>query len=111
LTGIRTIGLFSGAGLQLCIVLPLVVQAGYIATRPQIRDPWWRVAVGYVVLMLVIDAVLWSPATGAITRVMLPLTVGFNVLLARESRPWRFWPWFTLGNLHLIPALWVMPLT
>jgi hypothetical protein len=60
--------------------------------------------------MLVLDNVLWSPATGAITRVLLPLTVGFNILLAREPRPSRFWPWFAAGNLHLIPAMWVMPL-
>jgi hypothetical protein len=68
------------------------------------------VAAGYVVLMLILDAVLWAPITGAITRVMLPLTVAFNVLLAREPRASRFWPWFALGNLHVIPAMWVMPL-
>jgi hypothetical protein len=109
-SALRTMGLFSPAGSQMCVVLPLLVQAGYTIARPQIREPWWRVAVGFVLLMLVLDAVLWSPATGAITRVMLPLTVGFNVLLARETRPLRFWPWFALGNLHLIPAMWVMPL-
>jgi hypothetical protein len=107
---LRAMGIFSPAGLQVSVVLPLLVQAGYTTSRLQFRDPWWRVAVGYVLLMLVMDAVLWSPATGAITRVMLPLTVGFNVLLARETRPSRFWPWFALGNLHLIPAMWVMPL-
>lgn len=109
-TAVRTAGLFSGAGLQLCIVLPLLVQACYIGTRPRLRDPWWRVAAGYVGLMLILGVVLWAPVTGAITRVMLPLTVGFNVLLAREPRAWIFWPWFALGNLHVIPTLWVMPL-
>ena len=48
--------------------------------------------------------------TGAITHVMLPLTVGFNILLASESRPIRFWVWFAAGNLHLIGASRVMPL-
>ena len=51
-----------------------------------------------------------NPLTGAITRVLLPLTVGFNVLLASESRPGRFWPWFAAGNLHLLSAVTVMPL-
>lgn len=86
------------------------LQAVYVATRLQFRDPWWRVAIGYVALMLVLDTVLWAPVTGALTRVMLPLTVGFNILLAREPRASRFWPWFVFGNLHLIPAAWVMPL-
>jgi hypothetical protein len=40
---------------------------------------------------------------------MLPLTVGFNVLLGREIRWSRFWPWFVLRDLHLIPGFWVMP--
>jgi hypothetical protein len=107
---IRTMGVFSSAGLQMCIVLPIIVQACSTIVRSQFREPWWRVSVGYVLLMLVLDTVLWLPATGAITRVMLPLTVGFNVLLARETRASRFWPWFVLGNLHLIPAMTVMPL-
>lgn len=107
---IRAAGLFSPAGLELCIVLPLVIQACFLASRPRFRDPWWRLALGYLLLMFLLDRVLWTPSTGAITRVMLPMTVGFNVLLFRERRPGRFWPWFAGGNLHLIPALWVMPL-
>lgn len=95
--------------MQLAIVLPLLVQAGYIIVRPRADQPWWRLAAGYVLLLAVMNADLWSPGTGAITRVMLPLTVGFNVLLVSESRPGRFWTWFALGNLHVIPAVWVMP--
>ena len=76
--------------------------------RPE--SPWWRVAIGYVVLMLLIGRVLWDPTTGAITRVMLPVTVGFNVLLLRESSAVRFWSWFIAGNLHLVASSRVMPL-
>ena len=65
-------------------------------------------AAGYVLLLLVLDSVLVNPATGAITRVMLPLSVGFNALLAREGRGARFWPWLALGNLHLVPAAWIL---
>jgi hypothetical protein len=72
--------------------------------RWEYQSPWWRVAVAYVALMLVLDRVLADPHTGAITRVLLPLTVGFNVLLASESRPLRFWSWFTAGNLHVLSA-------
>jgi hypothetical protein len=98
----------SARGLEICIVLPLLVQAVYVAVRPAVRDPWWRVAAGYVLLMLIIDRVVWAPSTGAITRVLLPMTVGFNVLLARERRTAVFWPWFAAGNLHVIPGLWVL---
>jgi hypothetical protein len=60
--------------------------------------------------MLLLDTVRANPHTGAITRVLLPMTVGFNVLLAREAPATRFWPWFVCGNLHLLSANSVMPL-
>ena len=102
-------GLFSASGLALCVVLPLLAQAAYLLMRPRPASPWWRVAVAYVVLMVLLDTVVWSPANGAITRVMLPMTVGFNVLLIKEEvSRWRFWPWFVAGNLHLFPAIWVL---
>lgn len=106
---VRAGGLFSGAGLQICILAPLLVQAAFLLVHRRWRDSWWRIAIGYAALLIALQAVLWSPATGAITRVMLPLTVGFNILLLR-TRPVRFWRWFVAGNLHVIPALVVMPL-
>lgn len=105
---VRTAGVFTTAGLHLCLVISLPVQAAYLLWRAEVRNPWWRIALGYIVLMLMIDRVLWDPATGAITRVMLPLTVAFNVLLAREPRVSRFLPWFIAGNVHVIASLWVL---
>ncbi|MCA1648787.1 MAG: hypothetical protein LC753_00465 [Acidobacteria bacterium] len=110
LSAVRTRGLFSADGLVFVLLLSLVVQAVYVLVRREYSAAWWRVAVPYVVLMLLLDRVLVDPHTGAITRVMLPLTVGFNVLLATESRPTRFWPWFAAGNLHLLSSPTVMPL-
>lgn len=102
-------GLFSESGLALCIVFPLFVQAAYLLVRPRPTAPWWRVAGAYAVLMVLLDTVVWSPGNGAITRVMLPMTVGFNVLLTKgEVSGGRFWPWFVAGNLHLVPGLWVL---
>lgn len=104
------IGLFTGHGLFLCLLASLAVQAIYLLVRREAGQPWWRVATAYAVMMVFLHPTLVDPVTGAITRVTLPLTVGFNVLLARQQRPSRFWPWFIAGNLHLIPALRVMPL-
>jgi hypothetical protein len=88
----------------------LAVQGIYLAVRREFRQPWWRVAAAYAVMMAFLHPTLVDPLTGAITRVMLPLTVGFNILLASEPRSLRFWAWFIAGNLHLIAALRVMPL-
>jgi hypothetical protein len=103
-------GMLSPHALSLCILLSVAVQALYLFVQRKHEQPWWRVGVAYAVLMLLLDRVLADPVTGAITRVLLPMTVGFNVALAREARPARFWPWFVAGNLHLLPAFRVMPL-
>jgi hypothetical protein len=97
-------------GLWLCLLLSLAVQALYMLVRREYSAPWWRVAVVYGLLMLLLDRILADPNTGAISRVLLPLTIGFNILLASEPRGLRFWPWFAAGNAHVIAAPFVMPL-
>lgn len=99
-----------GAAFPVFILLSLAVQAAFVFLRREYRVAWWRVACVYAVMMLFLDPVLVAPVTGAITRVMLPLTVGFNILLAKEPAPARFWSWFIAGNLHLLTVLQVMPL-
>ncbi len=82
-------------------VIALGVQAIYLVAYRDPRSPWWRLSSAYAVLMVIADHSLWEP--GAINRFLLPLTVGFNVLLARSPMP--FWPWFVGGNLMLWPTL------
>ncbi len=92
------------------ILLSVAVQALFMFVRRQYLVPWWRVGCVYAVLLLFLHPVLVAPSTAAITRVMLPLTAGFNILLAREEQAARFWPWFVVGNLHLATVFQVMPL-
>jgi hypothetical protein len=110
LSTLRREGILSLAWLPFGLLSSMIVQAAYVLIRREYDDAWWRVAVAYAALMLMLDSVVADPNTGAITRVLLPLTVGFNILLAKESRPVRFWTWFVAGNLHLLSALRVMPL-
>lgn len=50
---------------------------------------WLLVAWPFLLLGLTAHQVVWDGSPGAITRVVLPLTVGVNVLLARQPRaPW-----------------------
>jgi hypothetical protein len=90
----------------LLVVLSLTVQTGYLLWTRRWREPWWRLALAFAGLMLIAHPVVWHGYPGAITRVVLPLTVGFNVLLGREER--AFWPWFVLGNLQLIASWQLM---
>jgi hypothetical protein len=86
----------------------LTVQTAYLIYRREWASPWWRVAVPYALLMLTVHKVVWDGYPGAVTRVTLPLVFGFNVLLSGETGR-RFWPWFVLGNLHLLPAAMLLP--
>jgi hypothetical protein len=103
-------GFLSNAGLDLSLLAGVVVQTAFILIRREWTQPWWRVAAGYVLLALVLDRVLWDPHTGAIARVLLPLTAGFNVQLARDPHSRGFWRWFVAGNLSLLGIWKVMPL-
>jgi len=106
-------GLFSVPGGWFLIIFGLGVQAVYLLVliaRRGYESEWWRVAMAYAVLMVLVDPVLAAPQTGAITRVLLPMTVGFNILLARESRAAHFWAWFICGNVNLLLATTVLPL-
>lgn len=64
------------------------------ATRLWWRDrsaspAWLLVAWPFLLLGLTAHRVIWDGAPGSITRVVLPLTVAVNVLMARQPRaPW-----------------------
>lgn len=94
--------------LKLGVIVCLAVQLVYLLYRRHYESPWWRVALGYALLMLVVHKVVWDGYPGAVTRVTLPLAFGFNVLLSRETNR-GFWGWFVLGNLHLLPAAMLLP--
>lgn len=102
-------GLTAPSVQALLVVVALTVQLLFLVrTRSEWRTPWWRLAASYAVLMLIVDRVVWDGYPGAITRIVLPLTAGFNVLLTKTS-PKYFWAWCVAGNLHLVPALHAMP--
>jgi hypothetical protein len=93
---------------KLGVIVCLAVQTAYLAYRREYASPWWRVALPYALLMLMVHKVVWDGYPGAVTRVTIPLAFGFNVLLAREHGP-RFWLWYVFGNLHLMAAALMLP--
>lgn len=61
----------------------LTVQALWIATRPRWSSAWWRIAIGYVGLLALLNTAVWEGSPGASPRVLLPLALAFNVLVPR----------------------------
>jgi hypothetical protein len=67
------------------------------------RSPWALVAASFLLLALFMHRVVWQGAPGAFTRVVLPLAIGANVLIARLPKP----PWWLIlsANLGAIPGV------
>lgn len=80
----------------LLATLGLVVQAVYLAVRPRPGDPWWRIGIAYVLLMLCLNTTVWEGFPGAATRVLLPMALAFNVLTVRRRESAA---WIVAGNL------------
>jgi len=67
------------------------------------RTPWALVATSFAVLALFMHPVVWEGWPGAFTRVLLPLSVGANVLLAKNTR--TPWPVIVLSNLGIVSGV------
>jgi hypothetical protein len=80
----------------------LTVQAAFFLARPQRENRWWRIGAGYAVLFLFLGAAVWAGFPGAATRVLLPLGLAFNVLVARARA--SLW-WLIAGNLTVAAGL------
>ena len=95
----------SFARFSLLTLVGLTTQAVVLSSRWHWKAAWWRVGVPYVGLLLVLGPAVWEGYPGAATRVLLPLTIAFNVLL--PSSRW-FWPLWLLGNLNMLHGLEVI---
>lgn len=87
---------------NLLATLGLTVQATFFFTRLQLADRWWRVGASYAVMMLCLGTAVWEDFPGAATRVLLPLTLAFNVLVDRTRAPLA---WLLVGNLTVFAGL------
>jgi hypothetical protein len=83
----------------------LIVQAIFLATRPRLDDAWWRVGAVYALMMMTLGTAVWEGFPGAATRVLLPMTLAFNVVAARSRARLA---WLLAGNLAVLNGFLVM---
>lgn len=83
-------------------LVALATQVVTLVSRPNWRNPWWRVGVAYIGLLLILGEAVWEGHPGAAGRVLLPMTFAFNILLPRNR--W-FWPLLILGNANMVFGL------
>jgi hypothetical protein len=97
----------AGSRFSFLILVSMSVQALFLFAWPRWKDPWWRLGFAYAVLMIFFGRPLWESDPGGL-RVVLPMTMAFNVLLVQVHRPWLFWPLVVMGNLSVLYGLHLM---
>jgi hypothetical protein len=103
----------SWARFNLTALVSLMVQAGFLLARREWASPWWRAGAAYCLLIPFLSYPVWEGDPGAVMRVVLPMSVAFNVLVVRSR--W-FWPLVVSGNLtvlhgiHMLKVPWLAAL-
>jgi hypothetical protein len=93
----------------LLALIAMTVQAGFLLSRWRRADPWWRVGVTGIAMMVLLGTSVWEGHPGAATRVLLPMGVAFAVCAVRERASAK---WLILGGLTVfsgVMALWHVP--
>lgn len=85
---------------ELLAPIAIMVQVAYFVRHPIFSSLCWRWGVCWALLALVIGAPIWEEQFG-FCRVLLPLTIAFNVLVYQHEQNWNYRWWFLLGNLWL----------
>jgi hypothetical protein len=87
-------------------VVAFLAQAGWVVRellRPGDRAAWALVGASYLVLGLLTHAVVWEGTPGAFTRVLLPMTIAANAVLAARKR--ASWVMIVATNLSALPSI------
>jgi hypothetical protein len=65
------------------VLFGLLVQFSFFAFRIRWRDPWWRLGAAYALLLAFLGTAVWENYPSAASRVLLPMTLAFNLLVPR----------------------------
>jgi hypothetical protein len=92
-------GFPSVAKFDLLVLAGLLAQFFFFAFRRRWSEPWWRVGACYAILMVFLGDSVWELYPSAAARVLLPMTLAFNILVPR-GRWWAFL--LIVGNLGIV---------
>jgi hypothetical protein len=67
-------------------VLSLGTQVGFLLSRRRLAEPWGRIGAAFALFALMLGWPVWEGNLSAATRVVLPMTLAFNVLVPRTRR-------------------------
>jgi hypothetical protein len=86
---------------DLYVLIGTLAQFFFFAFRRRWQDPWWRVGAAYAFLMLFLGDAVWENYPSASARVLLPMTLAFNIRVPRG----RWWTLLLIvGNLGILSS-------
>ncbi len=95
----------SVAKFDLVVLIGVLAQFLFFALRPRWRDPWWRLGASYGVLMIFLGDAVWEGYPSAAARVLLPMTLAFNLRVPKGGA-WTLL--LLIGNLGVIGSFDVL---
>ncbi len=57
----------------------------FLLFKPQPKDPWWRIGIGFAILGVFLGPAVWETYPGATCRVLLCIHLAFNMLVPRKK--------------------------
>lgn len=84
------------------VVGALAVQWLFLVLRWRPGERWWRIGAAFAGMMMFLSTPVWEGFPGASTRVLLPMTLAFNVLVPRGG---RWLPVLLAGNLTVAASV------
>jgi hypothetical protein len=78
------------------------VQWLFFVLRWRPAERWWRVGAAFALMMVFLSTPVWEGYPGASTRVLLPMTLAFNILVPRGV---RWLPVLLAGNLTVTASV------
>jgi hypothetical protein len=86
---------------EIWVVLSLATQVAFLLSRRRLAEPWGRVGAAFALFALMLGWPVWEGNLSAVTRVVLPMTLAFNVLVPRTRRGLAL---LLAGNLTVLSA-------
>jgi len=87
---------------EICVMIALATQVGFILARPRPRERWWRMAAPFAVLALFFSPLTWRGPLSGGPRMVLPLTLAFNLLVPRTRAGLAL---LVAGNLTVVSVV------
>lgn len=94
----------SQALFELLAPFSFLVQAAYFFVRYSLRDKYWLFGIGFALLFCLLGAPIWFEQVGY-TRILLPLTAAFNLLIHQREHHRAYLLWWITGNLGMFGML------